>query len=161
VIGIVPMGVSIEIDGLAGVQQRLEARIREQAGQDTEIAIVAGGARGASRNALIARSLAEHGRNMFYASAKTLQLVKAAASGLFAAGGAARRTADSIGNMLLIGIHENLGAQKNPDGAGFRPLTTGYARRKQRKWGFTKPIGRASGDLLGGLLVRVTRSGDR
>jgi hypothetical protein len=158
VITTVPMGVSIEIEGLAGVAQRLEARIREQAGQDTEIAIVAGGARGASKNALIAKFQAARLRNPFYLNARTVGIVKAAAPALFSAAGAAKRTAETIGAAMLISIHENVDAQRNADGGKFTALSAKYAAYKRRKFGFVTPVLRATGDLLGGLKVRVIRA---
>lgn len=152
------VGMTMQVEGLAGVQQRIEARLREQVGQDTEIAIVAGGVRGGAKNAMIARVQAAMGRNLAYAGSKTMQLIRAAVPGLLRPG-THGPTAQAIGNMLIIGINENVGAQKNPDGSTFKALTPGYARRKQAKWGFVRPIMRASGDLLGGLRVRVTRGG--
>lgn len=160
-IAAVPVGMSVEIEGLDGLRQRIEARIREQAGADTEIAVVTGGTRGATKNALIAKVQAARLRNPFYLNGKALALIKAAAPALFSIGSNAKLAAEAIGNAMLISIQENVSAQKNPDGGTFTGLTTGYARRKQAKWGFVRPVLRASGDLLGGLLVRVTRSGER
>lgn len=153
--------VTVHVDGLAGLEQRLFAQVQARYAESVEIAVVTGGTRGASKNALIARVQSAYGRNPFYLNAKTLQVIRAAARGLFGAAGTAKRTSDSIGAAMLVSINENVGKQQNPDGGKFAELTTGYARRKQAKWGFVKPILRASGDLLGGLRVRVTRGGVR
>jgi hypothetical protein len=56
-----------------------------------------------------------------------------------------------------MSIRRNVEEQRNPDGSAFTKLTAAYARRKQRKVGFIVPILRATGDLLGGLRVRVDR----
>jgi len=81
--------------------------------------------------------------------------LREAIAGLFQGAAAARRTAEAIGNMLLISVQENVATQRNPDGSAFRPLSPNYAAAKRRKFGFVTPVLRASGDLLGGLKVRI------
>jgi hypothetical protein len=105
---------------------------------------------------MIARVQAAYKRNPFFINPRAMQLIKAAAPGLFQAGASAKRTAEAIGNAMLISIQENVGMQRNPDGSGFRPLTPNYAAAKRRKFGFVVPVLRASGDLLGGLKVRIS-----
>lgn len=151
-----PLAVMMDVEGLAGLSQQIAARIQAQAGQDVTIAVTTGGARGAEKNALIARVQAAHGRNLAYINSRAMQLIRAAIPGLFQGAAAARRTAEAIGNAMLISIQENVAAQRNPDGSAFRPLSPNYAAAKRRKFGFVVPVLRASGDLLGGLKVRIT-----
>jgi hypothetical protein len=97
-------------------------------------------------------------RNPFYVNRRAMQTIRFLVNGLTSAVDSVRMGAEkAIADELLVSIGENVEGQRNPDGRGFTPLTAAYARRKQRKFGFTIPILKATGDLLGGLRTRVNR----
>jgi hypothetical protein len=156
-----PMAVTAQVEGLAGMTQHIATRLTKQYGGDITFEVVAGGARGRAKNTLIAKVQAAYQRNPFYFSKSTLgHIVKAVPALFSAAAGARRGTVDFVKQIILAGVLENAGAQKNKGGGRFTPLTLAYARRKAAKWG-AKPILSATGDLLGGLKVIVTKGGER
>ncbi len=157
----VPYSTQFDVAGLGDLQQRIELAIKSRAQTgDTVFTVRAGGARGGAKNAMIAAVHAARGRKGIYVNPKAKQNIRDAAAGLFSAVAGVRRAAeDVIKNLLLVSIGENVQAQRNPDGAPFRKLTANYAAFKQRKYGFSIPILRATGDLLGGLKVFVERIG--
>jgi hypothetical protein len=123
-----------------------------------EIAVVAGGKRGALKNALIAHAQANQQRDPFYVNKRAMEMIRFLAKGLVSkAMGVRESAAKQIGDAMLISIGENVKGQRNVGGDSFRPLTAGYALRKQRKFGFVRPVLKATGDLLSGLRVRITR----
>jgi len=62
-----------------------------------------------------------------------------------------------IGDKMLKVMLGHVKSQTSKGGVPFRGLTDSYAAYKRRKYGFTVPILKATGDLLGGLRVRVDR----
>jgi len=151
--------MSIQIEGLDQLEQRFAEKVAAMLPEPVVFEVKAGGARGGAKNAMITHVLAAAGRNFTWVNPKTKGQIALAARGLFsAAAGAKRNAVETIKALLLVGIGENVQAQKNPGGGGFRPLTARYAAMKQRKFGRTVPIGKASGDLLGGLHVEVRRT---
>lgn len=150
--------LSVEIEGLDKLEQRFAEKVAQVLPETITFEVKAGGKRGGQKNGAIARYLAAAGRNMFWASPKTKGRIALAARGLFGTAVERRRAEQTIGAELLVGIGENLQAQKNPGGGSFTPLTARYAAAKRRKFGRTVPIGVASGDLAGGLHVEVSRT---
>ena len=151
--------MTVSVEGLDGFEARFAEKVAQLLPQETVFEVKAGGARGGSQNAMIARVLAAAGRNFAWVNPKTKAQVALAARGLFAATATGRRKAEeTIKALLLVGIGENVQAQKNPGGGAFRSLTANYAAQKRRLHGFIAPIGRATGDLLGGLKVEVRRT---
>ena len=148
------------IEGLDGLEQRLVERITA-AMPPGEIVfeVKAGGARGGAKNAMIAAVQAAMGRNAFWVNPKTKGQIALAARELYglASAAARRRAEETIKALLLVGVGENVAAQRNPGGGAFRQLTANYAAQKRRIHGFVLPILRATGDLLGGLKVEVRR----
>lgn len=150
-------GVELKDEGAANA---IEAKIKAALGsvEGTEIAIVAGGSRGASKNALIAKVQAGQMRNPFYLDQQAKEGIRFAAGGLTAAQYSVRKRAVEImGELMLLAIGRNVERQQNPGGNRFKPLTDKYAAYKRRKFGFTVPILKATGDLLGGLRVRIQK----
>jgi hypothetical protein len=150
--------MEVSIEGLDQLEQRLTEKLAAVMPQTTVFEVKAGGARGGAKNGTIARALAAHGRNFFWGNKKTVGAIAFAARGLFGTAAERRRAEQTISAQLLIGIGENLQAQKNPNGASFTQLSARYAAEKRRKFGRVVPIGRASGDLIGGLKVEVRRT---
>ncbi len=151
--------LSVEIEGLDKLEQRFAERVAQVLPETITFEVKAAGARGAAKNAMIARVLASMDRNFAWVNPKTKGQVALAARGLFgAAAGAKRNAVETIKALLLVGIGENVTAQKNPGGGSFRQLRANYAAQKRRIHGFTVPIGKATGDLLGGLHVEVKRT---
>lgn len=152
-------GARYEIEGLAGIEQAIAAKIAARAPRPVTFEVHTGGARGAAKNALIARVQAALGRNLGWISPKTMAAIKEAARDLASATFQVRRAAEErIKTLLIIGIHENVRSQKNPDGSRFRPLSPDYLAAKRRKYGAAAgSILKATGDLLGGLKARVVR----
>lgn len=154
-----PPQLSFDVEGLSShLQDAVTELLFEQAGRDVEICVVAGGARGAAKNALIARAQANRNRDPFYLNPGALGAIGELAGQIFAAARDARqRLFDTVGDVMLASIQVNVDGQRNPGGQAFRALSLAYARRKQRQFGFTIPILRATGDLLRGLKVVVTK----
>lgn len=149
----------MSVEGLAGVEQQISARIAERMPKEAVFEVKAGGARGAAKNALIAAVQAGYQRNPFYLNERTKKLVADAARGLVSATFTVRRAAEErIKNLLLISIGENVQAQKNPDGGRFKALTANYRAAKRRIYGRAEPILIATGQLLGGLKASVKRT---
>ena len=141
-----------------GVRSEIEARISQVLGSinGTTIDVVAGGSRGGTKNALIARVQTGHLRNPFYLDREAKDAVRFAAGGLSAAQYSTRqRAVGIIGDLMLLAIGRNVEKQQNPNASKFKPLTPAYAAAKRRKFGFVTPILKATNDLLGGLRVRV------
>lgn len=152
----------VHFDGLNQIEGAITAAIAAHGvTETTTIEIVAGGVRGSAQNALIAKTQAKPTggrwrRNPFYLSQRTKERLRFLARGMTSnEPSTRRRTADDIGNVVLQGVYENVEGQRNPDKSKFTKLTPAYAAYKRRKFGFVTPILRASGDLLGGLAVRV------
>jgi hypothetical protein len=153
--------MSVEIEGLDQIEQRFAERVAAVMPEPIVFEVKAGGARGGAKNAMIAHVLASMGRNFAWVNPKTKAQIGLAARGLFSTAAAAaatkRNAIETIKALLLVGIGENVQAQRNPGGGTFRSLTANYAAQKRRLHGFVTPIGKASGDLLGGLHVEVRR----
>lgn len=150
--------MSIEIEGLDQLEQRFAERVAQVMPEPIVFEVKAGGKRGGAQNAMISHVLASMGRNFAWVNPKTKGQIALAARGLFGAAAATKRGAvETIKALLLVGIGENVQAQRNPGGGTFRSLTANYAAQKRRLHGFVTPVGRASGDLLGGLHVEVRR----
>jgi hypothetical protein len=153
--------MEVSIEGLDGLEQRLTERIAAALPPgETIFEVKAGGARGGAKNAMIAAVQAALGRNAFWVNPKTKAQIALAARGLYgmAPAGARRRAEETIKALLLVGVGENVAAQKNPGGGSFRSLTANYAAQKRRLHGFVTPILKATGDLLGGLRAEVRRT---
>lgn len=155
-----PNSMVFEASGLAEAKQQFASSLAARLVGTTTISIIPRGRRGAAKNALIARAQANRRRNPFYLNTAAKQRVRFLANGLTSVSAAVRdAAAKQIGATMIVSIGENVAAQTNPPGGGkFTPLSEAYARRKQRRFGFTLPILKAEGDLLGGLGVRVDRS---
>lgn len=153
------MSVGVEIQGQEAIPGAVEAAInRAIAGLDgAAVEIIPGGQRGPARNALIARVLQSWKRNPFYLDQQGREAIAFALRGLTAGQFSTRMRALVLaGEAMKNAIQRNLERQENPDGSTFRALTEKYAAYKQRKFGFKVPIGRATGDLMDNLQVRVT-----
>ncbi len=155
------MAVGVELQGAGEPMARVIAAKLAGLTAVTEshaVNIVAGGARGGKKNAMIAAVQAIAKRSPWYPNKQAMEGIRFAARGLASDSRTTQvRALSDIGELLLASIRRNVEEQRNPDGSAFKPLTAAYARRKQRKLGFTIPILRATGDLLGGLRVRVDR----
>ena len=124
----------------------------------TEFAVVAGGSRGAAKNALIARVQAALDRDPWYLGRESKEALRFVVRGLASPESSTRAAAvKQVGVLLLDAVRSNVEKMKNPNGTTFRELTDRYAAFKRRKHGFIHPILKASNDLLGGLRVVVTR----
>lgn len=124
------------------------------------VSVVAGGNRGADKNALIAAVQAARKRSPWFIKkgSETWSALRFVAGGLTSSDYSVRKRAvDQIGKLMIEAIGLNVAAQRNQDGSAFAPLTAAYAGYKRRKFGFVAPILKATGDLLGGLRVRVDR----
>jgi hypothetical protein len=151
-------GIKVDAEGIKGEVDTVTHVVHERLGETWEFEVVAGGKRGATKNALIAHAQANHRRDPWYLNKKTLQTMRFLVNGLTSLASSTRdMAARQIGDLLLINVGENVASQKNKGGDKFAALTAGYAKRKQRKFGFTIPILKATGDLLGGLKVRISR----
>lgn len=153
------MPVAVELQGEDQISGTIQAAInRALAGLDeSEVAIVAGGARGSAKNTLIARVQQAWQRNPFYLDDQAKQSIAFALRGLTAGSYSTRLRALTLaGEAMKNAIARNLAAQANPDGSNFRALTEKYAAYKRRKFGYVVPIMRASGDLMDNLQVKVT-----
>ncbi len=152
------VSMQIDAEGIGSVQEQVAADLQSRLPEPIEIAVVAGGKRGALKNALIAHAQANQQRDPFYLNKRAMEVIRFLAKGLVSkAVGVRESAAKQMGDAMLISIGENVQGQRNPKGDRFRPLTAGYALRKQRKHGFTIPILKATGDLLSGLRVRITK----
>lgn len=112
------------------------------------------GSRSEQTNALIAVVQAENGRNPFYLNQQQSAVVVGQVAKIATGKGFNWRT---VSDSILTFIKQNAAAQISASGYPFKPLTAAYAQRKKRQFGFVTPILRATGDLLGGLRVRVDR----
>lgn len=131
---------------------------------------------GRGENPMIVHVQAKLGRNPFYLTRNEREPIKAAIAKVFAAQVMASlraqlgrpprpdNSADTvaahllrIGERMLKVMLGHVKAQTSKGGVPFRALTDSYAAYKRRKYGFTVPILKATGDLLGGLRVRVDR----
>ncbi len=154
------MNPSVKIEGFEQVGATIEAKLRAViAGFDgTSINVVAGGSRGQSKNTLIAKVQQKQLRDPFYLDSQAREAIRFVANGLTAAAYSTRKRAvDLIGELMLTSIARNVEKQRNPNGAAFKRLTAAYAAYKKRKFGFIVPLLRASGDLLNGLKVVVSK----
>jgi hypothetical protein len=151
-------GMVASVEGLADLEQQVAQSLASRLGETVEIAVVAGGKRGAVKNALIARAQANQRRNPFYLNKRAMQAIRFLVNGAVSSVASVRASAHkAIADEMLVSIGENAQAQRNPGGDGFKPLSQGYALRKQRAVGFVLPILKRSGDLLGGLRTRINR----
>lgn len=151
---------TVTIEGGEGFRAALEAKITQVMGafEGAEVAIVPAGARGQPKNTLIARVQQAMQRDPFYLDEQAKEAIRFALRGLMAAQYSVRKRALEItGEIMLLAIDRAFGAQRNPGGGSFRPLTPAYANAKRRKFGFVTPVLRASGDLLDNLRVRITK----
>jgi len=152
------MSVGVEIQGEDGIgaaiQASLNAALRGLDG--ASVSVVAGGARGQSRNTLIAKIQAKQLRDPFYLDQDAREAIQFAINGLMSAQYAVRRRAlVLVGDLMLNAVGRNVERQENPGGQSFKALTAKYAAAKRRKFGFVTPILKATGDLLGGLRVVI------
>lgn len=153
------MSATVEIQGEDAISGVVEAAInRAIEGLDgAEVDVVAGGARGAAKNTLIARVLQAWKRNPFYLDAQSKESIRFTLRGLTAGNYSTRLRALTLaGEIMKNAVARNMEAQQNQDGSAFKALTTQYANYKRRKFGFIVPIGKATGDLMDNLQVRVT-----
>lgn len=148
------------------IAQTIADRISVQFGATTTIGLAFEGMhRSGATNATIAaaQSKPRSGkwkRNPFFFNQQAIALIKSAAKDLYSLVNGTRQSAiQRVKQAILVTILSNARNQTNPDGSKFTALTPEYARRKAAKFGY-KPILEATGDLLGGLRVRVTRSGE-
>ena len=149
--------IQIDAEGVRGETEKVTQALRQRMGGTWEVEIITGGRRGGVKNALIARAQANRRRDPFYINRKAKETIKFLVNGLTSVIESTREmAAKQIGDAMLISIGENVQKQANKEGSGFTPLTSGYALRKKRKFGFTTPILKATGDLLGGLRARIT-----
>ena len=122
--------------------------------------VVAAGMRGQSKNTLIAMVQAKRLRDPFYLDADAQESINSALQALAAKQYSTRfRALTLAGQLMLNAIGRNVDAQRNPDGSGFASLTVKYAAIKRRKYGFTDPILRATGDLLDNLRIQINGLG--
>lgn len=120
--------------------------------------VPASGVRGAEVNAMIARAQKGNRRNPFYLNREDLRLVRGTARALAKSDTVVRfNVFKAIGEYMLDAVLRNISDQRNPGGAPFKALTTTYAKFKQRKYGFTTPILKATGDLMASLRIRIDR----
>ncbi len=165
----VGLHTSVTVSGrneIAGtIEAAINAVIRRFDG--IEVAIVAGGDdRSASQNALIAKVQAgkkpfpsgkRTARDPFYVDQQASETIRFSVRGLTAESpGTQRKALDTITKAMIESVNRNVEKQQNPNGAPFTALTLSYAAFKRRRFGFTTPIVRASGDLLDNLSVRIT-----
>ncbi len=157
---------AVQFEGLESIGATIKGAIESlNLTGTTTISIVAGGRRGGAENAKIANAQARprNGRwkrDPFYLSARTKERLRFLARGMTSTDSGLRtRTAEDMGQVMLEGVKENAAGQRNPDGAPFTKLTANYAAYKRRKFGFTSPVLKATGDLLDGLQVKVDRGG--
>ena len=151
--------LSVEQEGFSGMSHLLEAAIarRFQDGQ-VEFAVKTGGARGAHQNRIIAAVQAHRTRNPWFLDAPGRASLAGIAGNLLSTAAGVRKAAeDVISKIMLDSIARNVASQRNADGSAFAPLTANYAAWKRRKFG-ARGILQATGDLLGGLIVAVTRT---
>jgi hypothetical protein len=149
-------GVELQDDG---AEAAIEAQIKSvlQGVDGATVDIEAGGARGGALNALIARVQKTFRRNPFYLDEQAKEAIRFALRGATAAQFSTRlRSLLLVGDLMKSAVLRNVDEQQNPDGSAFKELTAAYAAAKRRKHGFIVPILKATGDLLGGLKVRVT-----
>ncbi len=122
--------------------------------------LIAGGKRGADVNATIAAVQASHGRNPWYIASDDKLILKLMLMRFAVAAETVKSKAlNDIGRFVLRSLLSNVTAQRNKDGSTFARLTEKYIAYKKRKFGFTVPILKATGDLLGGVRVVINRTG--
>jgi hypothetical protein len=150
-------GVKIDDTGaLEAITKKAQAAMRRADGVTIEV--VAGGRRGAAENTRIAVRQAELGRDPFYVAKDVRKEIAKVAPGVMSPVPAVVRKALTLmQDLLLVGIHRNVERQRNADGTPFTPLTAPYAKWKLRRFGFVRPILRATGDFLDGLRTRVKK----
>lgn len=154
-----PAMVQVDTRSVGFIEKQIADRLKAAMPPgDVVFEVYAGGTRGGAQNAMIAAVQAALDRNPFYVNDKSKAAIVEAIRKLFDSSRGVRAMAENtIKQLLLIAIGENFQAQRNPNGGKFRPLTAAYAAAKRRKFGFVTPVLKATGDLLGGLKVRVTR----
>lgn len=152
------MSVGVEFQGEDKISSTIEAAIKASIGgmDGASVCVVAGGARGGDKNALIAKVQAKQLRDPFYLDAQAKEAIRFAAQGLTAAQYSTRKRAAALmGELMLNAIGRNVEKQQNANGGGFKPLSKNYAAYKRRRFGFVTPILRATGDLLKRLKVVI------
>ncbi len=153
------MSAGVELIGMDKVADVVRSRVRSAWTGVGEVAITVGGKRGGHLNALIAQTQKHLGRNPWYQNQDTLAKIRKVAKDAATADKPIRDSIlRQIGRLLLLGVLENVRNQKNRDGTTFRELSARYAAFKRRKFGYIHPILQATGDLLGGLRVVVTKT---
>ena len=153
-----PFSARIDVEGLRAQQSVLAQTLKSRLGGVWTFTVSPTGRRGSIANTLIAKVQAGRERDPFYLNKRALETVRFALNGLTSTVDSVRKAAEKqVQDAMLTSIGENFQAQKNPSGSKFTPLTPEYAKRKQRALGFTLPILKATGDLLGGLVARVER----
>lgn len=155
------MSAGAEIQGLGdavATAVRLKALKVSQSLDGTRISVIPGGARGADRNAVIAKVQQGLKRSPWFIDRNDMEPIRFVAKSLGSAdAGVRQRAITSIGQLMLAAIAHNVERQRNPGGSAFAPLSKAYAAYKQRKFGFIAPILKATGDLISGLRVTVDR----
>jgi hypothetical protein len=151
--------IYLNTEGLSSEASDLMASaMTEAAGESAEIGISTGGVRGADLNAIIARAQANQGRDPFWFPPAVVEELRGRIlKALGVNSGARGAIYQGIGNVMLTTIQANVDNQRGPGGVSFRALTPEYAKRKQRKFGFITPILRATGDLMAGLKIVITK----
>ena len=150
--------LSIDPASVGLIAGQVAGNIAERIGETTEIELHFGGKRGDARNRMIAEVQKKRGRNPFFLDKDAIATIKPMVGQLVNSyAGVRRMAARQIGEAMIDAIARNVGAQRGPGGRGFTPLSPEYAKRKRKQFGFIQPILKATGDLLGGLVVRVQR----
>lgn len=146
----------------SGIPSRVQDAVRRRmtivgAKLTADINVVAGGQRGIDANTMIANVQAANRRNPWYLADKAKDACRILVRRMAADPALADAQLKRIGRLVLDGILENVANQANRGGKPFKALTAAYAAYKQRKFGFTVPILKATNDLLGGLRVVIER----
>lgn len=154
------MTAGVTMEGTDAIAKAIGERLLKmtQAVGTTEIGVVAGGRRGAAKNALIAQVQAARQRNPWYIDKDAMTAIRFIARGLASEdSGVVANALKQIGALLVEGVRRNIENQKGPGGATFAELTARYAAFKRRKVGFIHPILRLTGDLMDNLKAVITR----
>lgn len=154
------MSAGVSMEGTAQIANAIGAKLLKmtQAVGTTEIGVIAGGRRGAAKNALIAQVQAARKRNPWYLDKDAMTAIRFIARGLASEEpGTVASALKQIGALMVDGVRRNIENQKGPGGATFAELTARYAAFKRRKVGFIHPILRLTGDLMDNLKAVITR----
>jgi hypothetical protein len=154
------MSAGVTMDGTDQIAAAIGSKLLKmtQAVGTTEIGVVAGGRRGAAKNALIAQVQAARQRNPWYLDKDAMTAIRFVARGLASEdSGVVANALKQVGALMVECVRRNIDNQRGPGGATFRELTARYAAFKRRKYGFISPILKATGDLIDGLKAQITK----